>query len=129
MKTIMTHGDLDVWKESMNFVMEIYRITEKFPNHEKFGLTPQMRRAGVSICSNIAEGAARNHSKEFVQFLFIALGSVSEIETQIEIALRLGYLKSIDSEKEILNRLRRMLVSLIMVIKRKIGASGMTHDR
>jgi len=54
---------------------------------------------------------------------------VSEIETQIEIALRLGYLKSIDSEKEILNRLRRMLVSLIMVIKRKIGASGMTHDR
>jgi len=121
MKTIKTHRDLDVWKDSMDFVLDIYRITERFPNNEKFGLVPQMRRAGISICSNIAEGAARNHSREFIQFLYIALGSVSEIETQSEIALRLGYLQSIDPEKETLDRLRRMLVSLIQAIKRKMG--------
>ncbi len=121
MKTIKTHRDLDVWKDSMDFVLDIYRITERFPNNEKFGLVPQMRRAGISICSNIAEGAARNHSREFTQFLYIALGSVSEIETQSEIALRLGYLQSIDPEKETLDRLRRMLVSLIQAIKRKMG--------
>ncbi len=120
MAALKTHRDLDVWKVSMDFVVDLYRMTDRFPGYEKFGLSQQLRRAGISICSNIAEGAARNHSKEFLQFLYIALGSVIEIETQIEVALRLGYLTSLDPEKEVLDRLRRMLVSLILSIKRKI---------
>ena len=119
MKTIMTHRDMDIWKVSMDFVVDLYRITGTFPDHEKFGLVTQLRRAGVSICSNIAEGAARNHPKEYLQFLYISLGSVSEIETQLEIALRLGYIKSIDQQKEILSRIRRMLVSLLQAIRKK----------
>ena len=120
MTIVKTHRDLDVWKVSMDFVVALYRMTATFPNQEKFGLIPQIRRASVSICSNIAEGAARNHSKEFLQFLYIALGSVSEIETQLEISLRLGYISSIDPQKEILDRLRKMLVNLILAIKRKL---------
>ncbi len=120
MAKVKTHRDLDVWKVSMDFVADLYRIMEIFPRQEKFGLVPQIRRASVSICSNIAEGAARNHPKEFMQFLYISLGSVAEIETQLEISKRLGYLKTIDSEMEILNRLRRMLVNLIQAIKRKL---------
>jgi hypothetical protein len=79
--TYKTHRDLDVWKVSMDFVIDLYKITEGFPNAEKFGIVSQLRRAGVSISSNIAEGAARSYKKEFVQFLFISLGSVSEVET------------------------------------------------
>jgi four helix bundle protein len=78
----MDHKDLDLWKKSMNLVVLIYDITSKFPSDERFGLTSQMRRAAVSIPSNIAEGAARKGDKEFIQFLMIALGSLSELETQ-----------------------------------------------
>ncbi len=73
----------------MDLVSNIYKITEFFPNKELYGLTNQIRRAAVSIPSNIAEGAARNSKKEFIQFLYIALGSLSELETQIIIANRL----------------------------------------
>jgi four helix bundle protein len=78
----MDHKDLDVWKKSMALVVLIYDITSKFSSDERFGLTSQMRRAAVSIPSNIAEGAARKGDKEFIQFLMIALGSLSELETQ-----------------------------------------------
>ena len=111
--TYKTHRDLDVWKVSMDFVIDLYKITEGFPNAEKFGIVSQLRRAGVSISSNIAEGAARSYKEEFVQFLFISLGSVSEIETQLEIALRLKYLDTMDQQKEMLDRIRRMLIGLI----------------
>ena len=97
----------------MEFVIDLYRITEEFPPSEKFGLVTQIRRSAVSICSNIAEGAGRFHTKEYVQFLYISLGSVAEIETQLEIALRLEYLKSTDLEKEKLDRIRKMLIGLI----------------
>jgi len=113
MNSLKTHRDLDVWKVSMDLVIDLYNITEAFPNAERFGLVMQIRRAGVSLCSNIAEGAARSHSKEFVHFLYISLGSVSEVETQLEISLRLEYLKSTDLQKEMLDRIRRMLVGLI----------------
>ena len=78
-----THKDLDVWKFAIEFVTNIYKATSDFPDEEKFGLTSQLRRASVAIPSNIAEGAARNHPKEFIQFLYIALSSASEIETQL----------------------------------------------
>ena len=113
MNSIRTHQDLDVWKVSMDLVINLYLITDTFPKGEIYGLVAQIRKAGISVCSNIAEGAARCHSKEFVHFLYISLGSVSEVETQLEIALRLEYIKSTVTEKELLNRIRRMLVGLI----------------
>ena len=80
------HKDLDVWKRSIEFVTFVYNFTKNFPKKEIYGFTNQIRRAAVSITSNIAEGAARNYSKEFIQFLFISLGSISELETQIMIS-------------------------------------------
>ena len=86
------HHDLMVWRESMDLVTDIYRVTSSYPRDEIYGLTSQMRRAAVSVPSNIAEGAARTSSKEFLQFLSIARGSLSELETQIMISRNLGYL-------------------------------------
>lgn len=90
------HHDLNVWQESIELVKEIYEITAKFPPHEMYGLTSQIRRAAVSVPSNIAEGAARTGSKEFLQFLSICRGSLSELETQLIIANNLGYIKNIE---------------------------------
>jgi four helix bundle protein len=87
-----SHHNLDAWKKSVDFVVEVYKITDSFPKEERFGLTSQIRRAAVSIPANIAEGAARKSDKEFLQFLSIAQGSTSEVETEILIAYRLGYL-------------------------------------
>lgn len=86
-----SYRDLEVWQISKKFAVNIYRATASFPRDEIYGLTSQLRRAGVSIPSNIAEGFRRKSPKEKVQFLRIAYGSGSEIETQIEIALDLGY--------------------------------------
>ncbi|MEW6521120.1 MAG: four helix bundle protein [Thermodesulfobacteriota bacterium] len=86
------HKKLKAWQLALDIAVDIYTITAKFPADEKFGLTSQMRRCTVSISSNIAEGAARNTKKEFVNFLHIAQGSLSELDTQLELAKRLGYL-------------------------------------
>ena len=91
MTTIRSHKDLNVWQRSVDFTVNIYSITKDFPPEELYGLSSQMRRASVSIASNIAEGFGRS-SKEFVRFLQIALGSAAELETQIEIATRIGYI-------------------------------------
>jgi four helix bundle protein len=86
------HYKLEAWKEAIALVSAIYRVIQEFPKDEIFGLTSQLRHAAVSVPSNIAEGAARHGSKEFAQFLNIAIGSISEIETQLLIAVDLGYL-------------------------------------
>lgn len=91
-----SHHNLDAWKKSVDFVVEIYRATDGFPKEEKFGLTSQVRRAAVSIPANIAEGAARKSDKEFINFLSIAQGSASEVETELLIAYRLGFLNQKD---------------------------------
>lgn len=88
-----THKDLEVYKEAMNFVTEIYKTTKNFPKEEVYGLTNQIRRAAVSIPSNIAEGASRNSKKEYLRFLYIAKGSNSELDTQLTIARNLEYLE------------------------------------
>lgn len=85
------HENLDVWKKAVDFTIEIYKITESFPKDERFGLTSQIRRASVSIAANIAEGAGRKSTKEFLNFLSIAQGSASEVETEILIAFKLGF--------------------------------------
>jgi len=113
-----THKDLDVWKRGLDLVEEIYTVTQKFPKEEIYGLTSQLRRASVSFPSNIAEGAARSSIKEYIQFLYIAVGSLSEIETQIMIAGRLGYLSS-DSLLEEVELLRKMTLNLIKYLKTK----------
>ncbi len=120
MNPVKTHKDLDLWKASMDFVVDLYKTTEMLPASEKFGLISQMRRAGVSIPSNIAEGAARQLPKEFRRFLFIALGSLAELETQLEIVFRLGFLSTIEKEIETLTRIRKMLINLIHAIQKKI---------
>ena len=104
----MNHKDLEVWKKSMDLVESIYQLTNDFPDSEKFGLTNQIRRAVVSIPSNIAEGAGRKSDKELIQFVHIAIGSLAEVETQYLISLRLNYVvknESIENELVVLNKL------------------------
>ena len=117
-KEIKNHKDLEVWKKSMDLVSNIYKITESFPNKELYGLTNQIRRAAVSVPSNIAEGAARSSKKEFIQFLYIALGSLSEFETQIIIANRLEYLNNLDTLLEDLKFSQKLVNGLIYYLKK-----------
>ena len=85
-----SYRDLRVWQKAMDLVIEVYRVTAQFPSDERFGLTSQMRRAAVSIPSNIAEGHGRQSTREFANFLWIANGSLMELETQVMIAERLS---------------------------------------
>jgi four helix bundle protein len=117
MSEIKTHKDLVVWKEAIDFVTEIYRATESFPKNEEFGLKSQIRRATVSIPANIAEGAARNSTKEYIQFLHIALGSLSELETLLITAENLSLMQT-QTYLEKITRLRRMLLRLISSLKK-----------
>ena len=112
---LKTHKDLDVWNKAMDLVAHIYSISLAFPKEEIYGLVSQMRRAAVSIPSNIAEGSARGHSKEYRQYLMISLGSASELETQLLISNRLGYLDFEVCEGMIIqiNNISRMLQGLI----------------
>lgn len=112
-----THKDLEVWKKSLELVTEIYKITENFPEKEKFGLTLQIRRSAVSVPSNIAEGAARNTKKEFIQFLYIALGTLSELETQLIISINIGYLNQSDDIFVQIIEIRKMALGLIKYLK------------
>lgn len=114
-----THKDLDVWMKSMDLAEEIYRITDTFPDREKFSMVSQLRRAAISVPSNIAEGATRNHTKEFVQFLYISLGSTSELETQLLLAKRIGYISNDEKLMNDLNIVRKLLVGLINSVKQK----------
>jgi len=109
MAAVSTHRDLLAWRESMSLAEIVYRATEGFPKAESFGLVNQIRRCAISIPSNIAEGAARNSTREFVQFLGISCGSLSELETQIELATRLGYLKPNNDPARQLNRAGRIV--------------------
>lgn len=94
---VKTHKNPDVWKKSIDLVTLVYEISKSFPKEETFGITSQMRRAAISIPSNIAEGASRQSNKEYIQFLYIALGSVMELETQLVITYNLGYLNEKNS--------------------------------
>ena len=115
---IQTYKDLIVWQRSMELVVAVYELTEKFPKTEIYGIISQMRRAAVSIPSNIAEGRRRGSKKDFRQFLIIAYGSGAELETQIEIAKRLSFGEKLDYSKadlllvEVMKMLNKMLSSL-----------------
>jgi len=109
------YKDLSVWKKSMTLVEGIYKLTDSFPDNEKFGLVSQLRRAAVSIPSNIAEGAGRNSNKEFKHFLTISVGSLFEVETQIQIAFRLKFVNEKISENLLkqTSEIQRMMFGLI----------------
>ncbi|WP_373083428.1 four helix bundle protein [Zhongshania sp.] len=105
-----------VWQEAMDLVVGVYRITERLPASERFGLCQQLRRAAVSIPSNIAEGAGRHSDKDFIRFLNIANGSLLEVETQLLIALQLKYIEEINELQNSIDKIFAMLSSL----KRKL---------
>ena len=110
--------DLLVWQKSMLLVKQIYSMTRQFPGDERFGLTSQMRRAAVSIPSNIAEGQARHSTGEFVQFISNAEGSVAELETQLEIAADLGYCTA--AQKELVLSLAEEIRKMLNALRRKL---------
>lgn len=118
-----SHEKLDVWKKSIDFVVQVYRMTETFPSEEKFGLISQIRRASISIPANIAEGAARESDKEFIRFLYIAQGSTSEVETELLIANRLGYLSEENHvlARSFLDEIGRMITGLSKYLKTKLA--------
>ena len=118
-QSIKSHKDLDVWKRSMDLVFQVYKTTETFPKHEQYALTSQLRRAAVSIPSNIAEGAGRKNRKEFIQFLYVALGSLAELDTPLIIAGKLGYLPSIEPFETAIIDIKKMLNGLIAYLKRR----------
>lgn len=106
-----SYKDLIVWQKSMELVTAIYDITKSFPKEEVYGLTSQMKRSAISISSNIAEGSRRSTKKDFRHFLITSFGSGAELETQIEISKRLGFIRSTDCAKvdSLLNEVMRML--------------------
>ena len=116
------HKNLIVWKDSIEFVQFIYTLTKKFPDTEKFGLISQLNRASVSVPTNISEGAARNTKKEFIQFLFISSGSLSEVDTLLTISSKLNFINENEfSEANIkMNRISSLLNGLIKKLKADI---------
>lgn len=108
----MYHKDLEVYKKSIEFVKDIYQITAKYPREEQFGLVSQMRRAAVSIPSNIAEGNVRTYDKETIRFINIAIGSLAEVETQLIIAKELKFVDNIDEELNLLKQVNALAFGL-----------------
>jgi len=115
----MMHNKLKIWKEAMSLTKDVYIDTSKFPDSEKYSLANQIRRSAVSVPSNIAEGAGRYSDKEFLQFLYIARGSLSELETQLILSADLGYLKNIKDYTRRMEGIRKMISGMIKHLKTK----------
>jgi len=119
----LPHKRLECWKKGIHITKLVYKMTECFPKEEIYGLTSQMRRAAVSIPSNIFEGAARHTKKEFIQFLHTAQGSLSELDTQMTIACEIGFIdkKDIQEFEKDLDHENRLLTGLIKSLKKVTG--------
>jgi four helix bundle protein len=116
---VLRHHDLKAWQVGIDLVKEVYAVTSGFPKEEIYCLTSQMRRAAISIPSNIAEGAARSGSREFVHYLMVARGSLSELETQIHISCQLGYMPDGSAVVSKIEELFRIMAGLIESLKRR----------
>lgn len=114
-----TFRDLKVWQKSIELAKLVYEITKRMPDSERFGLMNQMRRAAVSIPSNIAEGSARQSRKDYIHFLIMARGSLAELETQLIVARELSFLPRSDDTLERMREISRMLQGLITSLRRK----------
>lgn len=119
---VTTYRDLTVWQKAVDFSILCYQITKQFPKSETYGLSSQLQRASVSISSNIAEGAGRNYTKEYIKHLAIAKGSLFECETQLIIAHRLGYILSTDHDRllGLTSEIGRMIHGLLVSLERKL---------
>lgn len=122
---IKSHRDLYVWQSSIRLVEHIYAATNLFPDHETYGLIGQLRRAAVSIDSNITEGHAKESSKEYLRHISMGLGSLAEIDTQLEIAIRLGYLPQDDFTviTNLADKVGRMLRGIQHGMRRKANSN------
>jgi four helix bundle protein len=119
METLKSYLDLDVWKKSRNLTKEVYVLTKSFPKEELYGLTNQIRRSAVSVTSNIAEGSGRQTAKDTIQFLYIARGSLYELETQLFIASDLEYLnaKQLENLVVVITECKKLLNGFIKYYK------------
>ena len=117
-----SHKDLDVWRLAVELATDVSKVTKTFPKEEQYGMVAQMRRAAVSIASNISEGAARQSVKEFTQFLHFALGSASELDTQLEISMRvdLGKPAALEKLQASTTRIGQMLRGLARSLRQKV---------
>lgn len=113
------HERLEVWADSMTLVEHVYRVTSRFPDHERFGLVSQMRRSAISVPSNIAEGAARRSTSELLRFLSIARGSLAELDTQLQISRRLALHDASDDTATLVDRTFARLNALIRSLEAK----------
>jgi four helix bundle protein len=112
---VRSYRDLKVWRKGIDLVKAVYTLIGKFPKHENYALADQLRRSAVSVPSNIAEGQARQHTKEFRQYLYAALGSAAEVDTQFVIACELGYVTDLEATRiaDQVGEIRRMTYTLI----------------
>jgi four helix bundle protein len=111
------YKELEVWKQAIELAKTVYKITASFPPSEVYGLVSQMRRSAISVASNIAEGAARNSDKEFIQFLYIATGSVAELDTQYILSRELQFTSASKELEQSLTEIGKMLAGLIRHLK------------
>lgn len=116
-----SHQNLRVWQTSMLLVEEVYCLTKLFPDTERFGLISQIRRAAVSVPSNIAEGAARGSLADYMRFLYIARGSLSELDTQMQLAERLGYCQLTQPQQYLITNTFTQLGGLIKYLRCRNG--------
>lgn len=124
-ETIRSYRDLLVWQRAMDLVTSVYELTSKFPDQEKFGLVSQLRRAAVSIPSNVAEGYGRGRPQEYLRFLKISRGSLCEVETQLLLSQRLGYVNQQKggSLQEQIDAVAKVLSGLIGSMERRVAGS------
>jgi four helix bundle protein len=120
--TCKSHSDLVAWQKAMDLAVEVHRVSDTMPRHERFGLVSQLRRAAVSVPSNIAEGSARRTTRDFIAFLHVARGSIAAMETQMLLAQRVGYLseQQVDSIMSRLAEVGRLLNGLIAALQRRL---------
>jgi four helix bundle protein len=119
---VRDHRDLEVWQKAMDLAHQTYMVTKGFPSEERFGLSAQMRRASISVPCNIAEGAARRTTKDFVGFIHTARGSLAELETQVLLASRLGLLEQTTELLASVREVGRLLNGLIRSLHKKVRA-------
>lgn len=125
-KPILSHRDLTVWQKAIDLVDKIYDFTDSFPRHEQYGLTSQLRRAVVSVPSNIAEGNGRRTTPDYIRFLHHSYGSLMEVDTQVHIATRRSYIAPNDESRiiELLSEIGRMVNGLINSLERRINRTA-----
>jgi four helix bundle protein len=120
--TIRSHRDLEVWQTAISLIQDTYRLTDSFPKQEMYGLMSQMRRSSISIAANIAEGYARDSTRDYLRFLAIASGSVRELDTYFTVCVKLEFVTGQDVEKleALANSVGRMLTNLRAALRRRV---------